>query len=102
MLSQGHSQSTLSHHPTSLTLIGSHDSDSQLGATRVVSGVHHANVQGRLVPNSLPTGKKAETRPLVDLTNEAQHIGIREVSLECAEEKSAVDRPDPVCTFHYL
>ena len=44
----------------------------------------------------IPTGKKAETRPSVDLTNEAQHVGIREVSLESAEEKSAVDRPDPV------
>ena len=42
-------------------------------------------------------GKKAETS--VDLTNEAQHVGIREVSLESAEEKSAVDHPDTVCSF---
>ena len=36
--------------------------------------------------------KKAETRPSVDLTNETQHGGTREVSLECAKRKSAVDR----------
>ena len=40
-------------------------------------------------------------RPSVDLTNEAQHIGTREVSLEHAERKSAVDRPDPVWSFHH-
>ena len=60
----------------------------------------HANVLGRLVPNGLPTGKKAETRPSVDLTSEVQHVGIHKVSLEHAEEKSAVDRPDLVCCFH--
>ena len=38
--------------------------------------------------------KKAEIRPRIDLSKEAQYGGIREVSLECAEEKSAVDRPD--------
>ena len=81
-------------------LIGSHDSDSQLGMTRVVSGVR-ADVQGRLVPNSLPTGKKAEMRLSVDLTNEVQHVGIREVSLESAKEKSAVDHPDPVYIIIY-
>ena len=48
----------------------------------------HANVLGRLVPNDLPTGKKAETRPSVDLPNEAQHGETHEVSLERAEEKS--------------
>ena len=63
--------------------------------TRIVSGVH-ADVQGQLVPNSLPTGKKAEMRLLVDLTNEVQHVGIQEVSLESVKEKSAVDCPDPV------
>ena len=39
-------------------------------------------------------------RQWIDLTNEAQHGGTREVSLERAEEKSSVDRPDPVCSFH--
>ena len=34
----------------------------------------HANVLGRLVPNGLPKGNKADTRPWVDLTNEAQHV----------------------------
>ena len=58
----------------------------------------HANVLGRLVPNCLPTRKKAETRPWVDQTNVAHHGEIREVSLERAEEKSAVDRPNPVCS----
>ena len=60
----------------------------------------HANVLGRLVPNGLPTGKKAETRLSVDLTNEVQHVGILEVSLERAEEKSTVDRPGLVCSSH--
>ena len=36
----------------------------------------------------------------IDLTNEAQHGGTRKVSLECAEEKSSVDRLDLVCSFH--
>ena len=50
---------------------------------------------GRLVPNGLPTGSKAEMRRWIDLTNEAQHGGTREISLERAEEKKSVDRPDP-------
>ena len=51
----------------------------------------HANVLGRLVPNGFPKGKKADTRPWVDLTNEAQHVETHEVSVERAEVKSAVD-----------
>ena len=39
-------------------------------------------------------------RQWIDLTNEAQHSGTREISLECAEERSSVDRPDLVCSFH--
>ena len=35
-------------------------------------------------------------RPWVDQTNKAHREEIREVSMECAEEKSAVDRSDPV------
>ena len=59
-------------------------------------------LKGRLVPNGLPKGKKADTRPWVDLTNEAQHVEIHEVSVERAEEKSAVDHQDPVwsCNIH--
>ena len=38
-------------------------------------------------------------RRWIDLTNEAQHGGTREISLERAEEKTSVDRPDPVCSF---
>ena len=38
----------------------------------------------------------------IDITNEAQHGGIREVSLERAEEKNSVDRLDPVCSFHHI
>ena len=60
----------------------------------------HANVLGRLVPDGLPTGSKAEMRRWIDLTNEAQHGGTCEVSLECAEEKNSVDCLDPVCSFH--
>ena len=54
---------------------------------------------GRLVPNGLPKGKKADTRPWVDLTNEAQHVETHEVSVERAEEKNAVDHQDPVSSF---
>ena len=79
-------------------LVGSHDSDSLLGTTRVVSG---ARVLGRLVPNGLPKGKKADTRPWVDLTNEAQHVETHEVSVERAEEKNAVDHQDPVSSLLY-
>ena len=53
---------------------------------------------GRLAPNGLLKGKKAETRRSVDLTNDVQHVGTREVSLERAEEKSTVDRPGLVCS----
>ena len=60
----------------------------------------HANILGRVVPNGLPTGK-AEMRPSVDLTNEAQHIGTREVSLERAKRKSTADHPDLVWPFHH-
>ena len=82
--------------------IGSHDSDSLLGTTRVVSGARMLyNVLGRLVANGLPKGSKAGTKRWIDITNEAQHGGIREVSLERAEEKNSVDRLDPVCSFHH-
>ena len=57
---------------------------------------------GRLVPNGLPMGSKAEMRRWIDLTNEAQHGGTRKVSLERAEEKKSVDRVDPVCSFIIL
>ena len=56
-------------------------------------------VLGRLVPNSLPTGKKAEIRPWIGLTNGVQYVGTQEVELERAGEKSAVDGSDPVCSF---
>ena len=46
------------------------------------------------------TGLKVEMRRWIDLTNEAQHGGSRKVCLEYAEEKSSVDRPDLVCSFH--
>ena len=41
-------------------------------------------------------GKKSDTRPWVDLTNEAQHVETHKVSVECAEEESTADRLDPV------
>ena len=45
-------------------IIGSHDSDSQLGMTPVVSGGRMLMywLGRRLVPNGLPTGSKAEMR----------------------------------------
>ena len=60
------------------------------------------HVLGRLVPNGLPKGKKADTRPWVDLTNEAQHVESHEVSVERAEEKNAVDHQDPVSSFNII
>ena len=48
-----------------------------------------------------PKGKKADTRPWVNFTNEAQHVETHEVSVEHAEEKSAVDRPGPVWSYSY-
>ena len=77
--------------------IGSHDSDSQLGTTPVVSG-------GRMLmywagSSQTASPLKAEIRRWIDLTNEAQHGGIREVSLESAEEKNSVDRLDPVYSY---
>ena len=56
---------------------------------------------GRLIPNGLPMGTKAKMRQLVDLTNEAQHGGTREVSLEHVEYKSAVDCSGMVCSYYY-
>ena len=57
-------------------------------------------ILGRLVPNGLPKGKKADTRPWVDLTNEVQHVETHEVSVERAEEESAADHPDPVWSYN--
>ena len=70
-----------------------------LGTTRVIS---RARILIYWAGSS--TGKKAETRPSVDLTNEVdlQHVGTREVSLEHAEEKSTVDRPGLVHTLYIL
>ena len=45
--------------------------------------------------------KKAEIKSWADLINETQHGRTRKVSLEHAEEKSVVDRPDPVWSFHH-
>ena len=49
------------------------------------------------------TASPRERRPIrghgVDLTNEAQHVETHEVSVERAEEKSAVDHQDPVSSF---
>ena len=36
----------------------------------------------------------------IDLTNEVQHVETHEVSVERAEEKSAVDHQDPVWSFN--
>ena len=52
---------------------------------------------GPALPKRPPHGKQGRNEA-VDrlLANEAQHGGTREVSLECVEEKSSVDRrPDP-------
>ena len=41
-------------------------------------------------------------RPSVDLTNEVQHVGTREVSLEYTEEKRTVDRQGLVHSSHII
>ena len=71
-----------------------------IGNNPVVSGAQMLRYRPAYIPNSFPTGRKAEMRQWVDLTNEAQHGGTCEVSLEHTEEKSSVDRPNPVCSFH--
>ena len=58
----------------------------------------HANVWGRLVPNHLPTGKKAGIRSQIDLPNSELHCATVEVRLECAGEMSAVDCLGPFCS----
>ena len=50
-----------------------------------------------LVPNRLPTGKKAEIRPWIGLINGVLYLGIRKVELECTGETSAVDSSDINC-----
>ena len=62
--------------------MGVTDSDYLLGTTGRFRSM------GRFVPNGLPKGKKADTRPWVDITNEAQHVK--------THVESAADRPDPV------
>ena len=44
---------------------------------------------GRLIPNDLPTGKKADIRAQVDLMKEVSFCGTVQVGLECAGETSA-------------
>ena len=73
---------------TSFRSIGSHDSDRN-DPGRVWSP--HANVWDRLVPNHLPTGKKAGIRSQIDLPNSELHCATVKVRLECAGEMSAVD-----------
>ena len=70
------------------------DGDSQLGTTRVVSGVRILMYRAGSSQTASPREIKAEMRPSVDLTNEAQHVGVQKVGLESEEEKSAVDRPE--------
>ena len=48
---------------------------------------------GRLVPNILPMGKKAEIRSQIDLPNEELHCATVKVRLECAGEMSAGRQP---------
>ena len=51
---------------------------------------------------SSQTASPKDTRPWVDLTNEAQHVETHEVSVERAEEKSAIDHQDPVSSFNII
>ena len=86
-------------------IIGSHNSDSQLGTTPIVSGArmltYGAARPGRLVPNDLPTGKKTDIRAQVDLMKEVSHIGTVKVGLECAGETSLVDRQGLFCSVFF-
>ena len=71
-------------------IIWSHSSDSILGMTQPFN-CPHASVLGRPVPNSLPTGKKAEIRLSIGLTNRVLCRGTQKVKLEGAGETNAVD-----------
>ena len=51
---------------------------------------------GWLVPNDLPTGKKADIRAQIDVS----HCVTVKVGLECAGETSTVDCQGPFCSFH--
>ena len=62
----------------------------------------HANVWGRLVPNHLPTGKKAGIRSQIDLPNSELHCATVKVRLECVGEVSAVDCLGPFCSCHII
>ena len=57
----------------------------------------HANVYWAGRPELHPHVKEGRNEAVGRPTNVAHHGEIREVSLERAEEKSAVDRPNPVC-----
>ena len=50
---------------------------------------------GRLIPNDLSTGKKADKRAHIDLTKEVSHSGNIEIGLECVGETTVVDRQGP-------
>ena len=56
---------------------------------------------GRLIPNDLPTGMKADIRAQIDLIKEVSLCGIVEVGLECAGETSVVDHQGPFSTVHF-
>ena len=62
----------------------------------------HANVWGRLVPNHLPTGKKAGIRSQIGLPNSELHCATVKVRLECAGEMRAVDCLCPFCSCHNI
>ena len=57
--------------------------------------IPHDNVLGRLAPNNLPTGKKAEIKLQIDLIKEALYHGTDKVSVKCVGEMSVVDCQDP-------
>ena len=54
---------------------------------------------GRLVPNHLPTGKKAGIGSQIDLPNSELHCVTVKVRLEYAGEISAVDCLGPFCLY---
>ena len=54
---------------------------------------------GWLIPNDLPTGKKANTGVHIDLTKEVSHCGTVDVGQERVGETSAVNRQGPFFFF---
>ena len=80
-----------------MCIVESHDSDSLLGTNPGSFRSLHANILGQLVPNNLPTGKKAEMSSQIDLTKAVIALWDRQSQPGmCGRDMSMVDRQCPI------